>query len=240
MCWEQPLLPVWTLHLGIECCGCESTPTPPNTQTASLPVGWLALTPWCNRQTEALLLKASQQTFTDSGAKGQLWGGMRWERPRAKELLLLGVYQQVEGFPGGSVGKSLPVEATAGGGDAKPSAPPGWGASGQHRALHKSSSVKHGLPPRVSSWEQLGRKEKDKKPADSTMSRWPSFQKRKRSPLLKCFSMEMVAAGCSGWVFDPGPPAWLPSPEPGMARETWCIRSSQTAETCSWNFLWLD
>ena len=97
-----------------------------------------------------------------------------------------------------------------------------WGAPGQHRALHKSSSVKHGLPPRVSSWEQLGRKEKDKKPADSTMSRWPSFQKRKRSPLLKCFSMEKVAVGCSGWVFDPGPPPGFPAQSLGW-QEKLCV-----------------
>lgn len=26
VCWEQPLLPVWPLLLGTECCRCESTP----------------------------------------------------------------------------------------------------------------------------------------------------------------------------------------------------------------------
>ena len=57
VCWEQPLLPVWTLFTWtLNAADVKAPPPRPNTQTASLPVGWLALTPWCNRQTEALLL----------------------------------------------------------------------------------------------------------------------------------------------------------------------------------------
>eukprot|EP00069_Balaena_mysticetus_P011508 bmy_21331T0 len=51
----------------------------------------------------------------------------------------------------------------------------------EHRIKRRSQ---HRLPPRVSPLEQLGRKKKDKKLADFTISLWPLFQKLKSAPCL--------------------------------------------------------
>lgn len=62
--------------------------------------------------------------------------------------------------------------------------------------------------------------------------------------LLKSFSMGKVAAGSSGWVFDPGPPPGFPAQSLGWQEKLRVFvhsgQPSQTADTYSWNFLWLD
>lgn len=93
---------------------------------------------------------------------------MRWDWPRAKELLLL------------RVGR-----LSAGGGGAKPSAPPSTGgAPGQHRTWHKAALSSTSCLPGSAPGNNLAGKRKTRSWLAFTMSLWPSFQKQKPSPCL--------------------------------------------------------